>query len=167
MNIPNISTYKTKFKNRLGAPESIHLRGSHLTYEPIWCMGLGFRGGSIAILTPAHLVFRTLLYICIKSGPACTFISSLFLSAEELKRDAELRKEAVEKMGMLRTKAMRERDEQRELRKYRFTAVRTRFLNGIILQGAKSVCQCVSMLPRVCVRARVFCPRRNTFRRGL
>jgi len=60
------------------------------------------------------------------------------ISKEELKRDAELRKEAVEKMGMLRTKAMRERDEQRELRKYRFTAVRTRFPNGIILQGTFS-----------------------------
>lgn len=57
------------------------------------------------------------------------------ISKEELKRDAEIRKEAVEKMGMLRTKAMKERDEQRELRKYRFTAVRTRFPNGLILQG--------------------------------
>jgi len=57
------------------------------------------------------------------------------ISKEELKREAELRKEAVEKMGMLRTKAMRERDEQRELRKYRFTAIRTRFPNGLILQG--------------------------------
>jgi len=57
------------------------------------------------------------------------------ISKEELKREAELRKEAVEKMGMLRTKAMRERDEQRELRKYRYTAIRVRFPNGLILQG--------------------------------
>jgi len=57
------------------------------------------------------------------------------ISKEEMKREAEIRKEAVEKMGMLRTKAMRERDEQRELRKYRFTAIRIRFPNGLILQG--------------------------------
>jgi len=60
------------------------------------------------------------------------------ISKEELKREAELRKEAVEKLGMLRTKAMRERDEQRELRKYRFTAIRIRFPNGLILQGTFS-----------------------------
>jgi len=60
------------------------------------------------------------------------------ISKEELKREADLRKEAVEKMGMLRTKAMRERDEQRELRKYRFTAIRIRFPNGLILQGTFS-----------------------------
>jgi len=60
------------------------------------------------------------------------------ISKEELKREAELRKEAVEKLGMLRTKAMRERDEQRELRKYRFTAIRVRFPNGLILQGTFS-----------------------------
>ena len=45
MKIFNIPASRTKFKNRLGAPESILLRGSHLKYEPIWCMGLGCREG--------------------------------------------------------------------------------------------------------------------------
>lgn len=57
------------------------------------------------------------------------------ISKEELKKEQQLRQEAVEKLGMLRTKAMRDRDEQRELRKYRFTAVRIRLPNGLILQG--------------------------------
>ena len=78
---------------------------------------------------------QNLMFFRSFSPLAHLFISFLFLSPEELKREAELRKEAVEKLGMLRTKAMRERDEQRELRKYRFTAIRVRFPNGLILQG--------------------------------
>lgn len=35
---------------------------------------------------------------------------------------------------MLRTKAMRERDELRELRKYRFAVIRVRFPDGMLLQ---------------------------------
>ncbi|KAK6176724.1 hypothetical protein SNE40_014967 [Patella caerulea] len=57
------------------------------------------------------------------------------ISPEEIKKEQLRRNEAVEKLGMLRTKAMRERDEQRELRKYRFTLLRVRLPDGIILQG--------------------------------
>ena len=57
------------------------------------------------------------------------------ISPEELKKEQQRRQEAVEKTGMLRTKAMRERDELRELRKYRFTLVRVRLPDGILLQG--------------------------------
>ncbi|CAH1784208.1 unnamed protein product [Owenia fusiformis] len=57
------------------------------------------------------------------------------VSQEEIKREQQARTEAVEKLGMLRTKAMRERDEQRELRKYRYTLLRIRFPDDIILQG--------------------------------
>ncbi|XP_042335655.1 UBX domain-containing protein 6 isoform X2 [Sceloporus undulatus] len=57
------------------------------------------------------------------------------LTAEELKREQRLRTEAVEKASMLRTKAMREREEQRELRKYNYTLLRVRFPDGYILQG--------------------------------
>ncbi|KAK3102614.1 hypothetical protein FSP39_012651 [Pinctada imbricata] len=57
------------------------------------------------------------------------------ISPEELKREQQRRQEATEKLGMLRTKAMRERDEQRELRKYRFVLIRVKFPEGIILQG--------------------------------
>lgn len=57
------------------------------------------------------------------------------ISPEELKKEQQRRQEAVEKTGMLRTKAMRERDELRELRKYRFTLVRIRLPDGVLLQG--------------------------------
>ena len=40
---------------------------------------------------------------------------------------------------MLRTKAMREREEQREKRKYRFTLIRIRFPDGLVLQGTFNV----------------------------
>lgn len=40
---------------------------------------------------------------------------------------------------MLRTKAMRERDEQRALRRYKFAVLRIKFPDGIILQGTFSV----------------------------
>ena len=35
-----------KFKNRLGAPESIHMRGFSPKNEQIWPRGLGCRGGA-------------------------------------------------------------------------------------------------------------------------
>lgn len=57
------------------------------------------------------------------------------ISPEELKKEQQRREEATEKLGMLRTKAMRERDEQRELRKYRYALLRVRFPDGVILQG--------------------------------
>ena len=35
---------------------------------------------------------------------------------------------------MLRTKAMRDREEQKEKRKYRYTLIRIRFPDGLVLQ---------------------------------
>jgi len=61
------------------------------------------------------------------------------VSAEEIKREQQARSDAVEREGMLRTKAMREREEQRERRKYRFTLIRIRFPDGLVLQGTFSV----------------------------
>ncbi|NWI97009.1 UBXN6 protein, partial [Pitta sordida] len=57
------------------------------------------------------------------------------LTAEEIKREQRLRTEAVEKASMLRTRAMREKEEQREMRKYNYTLLRVRFPDGYILQG--------------------------------
>ncbi|XP_051893635.1 UBX domain-containing protein 6 [Pristis pectinata] len=57
------------------------------------------------------------------------------LTAEEIKREQLMRSEALEKASMLRTKAMRERDEQRELKKYNYTLLRVRFPDGYILQA--------------------------------
>lgn len=57
------------------------------------------------------------------------------IAPEDLKKEQQQRQEAVEKLGMLRTKAMRERDEKRELRKYRYALMRVRLPDGILLQG--------------------------------
>ncbi|XP_054836912.1 UBX domain-containing protein 6 [Eublepharis macularius] len=57
------------------------------------------------------------------------------LTTEELIRERRLRAEAVEKASMLRTKAMREKEEQREMKKYNYTLLRVRFPDGYILQG--------------------------------
>lgn len=38
---------------------------------------------------------------------------------------------------MLRTRAMREKEEQREMRKYSYTLLRVRFPDGYILQGER------------------------------
>ncbi|KAM9796585.1 UBX domain-containing protein 6 isoform 1-T1 [Syngnathus typhle] len=57
------------------------------------------------------------------------------LSAEEIKREQQMRSDLVEKNSVLRTKAMRERDEQRERRKYNYTLLRIRLPDGTLLQG--------------------------------
>lgn len=55
---------------------------------------------------------------------------------EDLKREKALRDQALEKSGMLRTKAMRERDEKLELKLYRYCLLRIRFPDDLILQAA-------------------------------
>ena len=61
------------------------------------------------------------------------------ITPEELKREQQLRAEGMERSLMLRTKAMREKEEIREMRKYRFALIRVRFPNGILLQGTFGV----------------------------
>ncbi|KAM0728706.1 UBX domain-containing protein 6 [Formica fusca] len=56
------------------------------------------------------------------------------ITPEEIKREQQLRSEAVERNQMLRTKAMREKEEQRILRRYKFAILRIKFPDGIILQ---------------------------------
>ncbi|XP_060062978.1 UBX domain-containing protein 6-like [Ylistrum balloti] len=68
------------------------------------------------------------------------------VNPEEIKKEQQRRHDAVEKLGMLRTKAMRERDELRELRKYRFTLIRVRLPNGVLLQGTFKAQEKVSSL---------------------
>lgn len=48
------------------------------------------------------------------------------------------RSDLVERKAMLRTKAMREKDEQRERRKYNYALIRVRLPDGNILQGMQS-----------------------------
>lgn len=61
------------------------------------------------------------------------------ISPDELKREQQSRSEIAEKQLQLRTKAMREKDELREIRKYKFSLIRVRFPDGIYLQGTFSV----------------------------
>nr|CAH7759585.1 unnamed protein product [Callosobruchus chinensis] len=61
------------------------------------------------------------------------------LTPEELKREKQQRAENIEKQMQLRTKAMREKDEIREIRKYKFCLIRIRFPDGLYLQGTFSV----------------------------
>ncbi|XP_024133856.1 UBX domain-containing protein 6 [Oryzias melastigma] len=57
------------------------------------------------------------------------------LTAEELRKEQQQRSELLEKNAMLRTKAMREKDEQRERKKYNYTLLRVRLPDGNLLQG--------------------------------
>ncbi|XP_026884162.2 UBX domain-containing protein 6 [Electrophorus electricus] len=57
------------------------------------------------------------------------------LTAEELKREQRLKSDITERNSMLRTKAMREKDEQRERRKYNYALLRIRLPDGNLLQG--------------------------------
>lgn len=68
------------------------------------------------------------------------------INPEELKKEKQRQQEAVEKLGMLRTKAMRERDELKELRKYRYTLVRVRLPDGILIQGTFKATEKLSAL---------------------
>jgi len=56
-------------------------------------------------------------------------------TVEDLIKEQKLRNEAIEKSGMLRTKAMREKDEQLESRRYNYSLIRIRFPNDFILQA--------------------------------
>lgn len=66
------------------------------------------------------------------------------LCGEEVRREQEKRGEELEKESMLRTKAMREREETRARRRYKFCLIRVRFPDGWVLQGTFSVQEPVS-----------------------
>lgn len=61
------------------------------------------------------------------------------ISPEEIKREQQLRTEALEQAQILKTKAMREREELRTINRYKFTLIRVRFPNGVYLQGTFGV----------------------------
>lgn len=66
--------------------------------------------------------------------------SSFFnLTAEDIEKEQQLRTEAIERGQMLRTKAMRERDENQRVRKYKFSLIRIKFPDNLILQGTFSI----------------------------
>lgn len=57
------------------------------------------------------------------------------LTLEEIRREQQQRTEDVERNALLRTKVMREKELQREIRKYNFALLRIRLPDGHILQG--------------------------------
>jgi len=61
------------------------------------------------------------------------------ISGEEAKREQERRQEVCEREGMLRTKAMREKEEMKGKRRYRFCLMRVRFPDGWMVQGTFGV----------------------------
>lgn len=61
------------------------------------------------------------------------------ISPEEIKREQELRTIAIEQAQILKTKAMREREELRVANRYRYALIRVRYPNGIYLQGTFNV----------------------------
>lgn len=61
------------------------------------------------------------------------------LTPEEIKREQKLRNEVMEQTQILKTKAMREREEARAWNIYRYALIRIRFPDGIYIQGTFSV----------------------------
>ncbi|XP_017868439.1 PREDICTED: UBX domain-containing protein 6 [Drosophila arizonae] len=66
------------------------------------------------------------------------------ISPEEIKREQQMRAEAIESSQILKTKAMREREEQRTLRMYRYSLIRVKFPNGLYIQGTFNVYEKIS-----------------------
>ncbi|KAG8318188.1 UBX domain-containing protein 6 [Homalodisca vitripennis] len=69
------------------------------------------------------------------------------MTPDEVKREQQLRTERVESSLVLRTKAMREKEEQREMKKYRFALIRVRFPDGILLQLSYPVLLNIAVSP--------------------
>ncbi|CAG0890408.1 unnamed protein product [Cyprideis torosa] len=63
------------------------------------------------------------------------------LTAEELQREQSAKAEAVEKLATLRTRVMRERDEKRNMKQYRYSLIRVRFPDTLILQGTFGIAE--------------------------
>jgi len=66
------------------------------------------------------------------------------ITGEELKKEQERKSEMVEREAMLRTKAMREKEEAVARRKYKYALIRVRFPDGWVLQGTFSVQETLS-----------------------
>ena len=65
------------------------------------------------------------------------------LTKEELKAEQESKRDKLERESMLRTKAMRDKEEAKAKRKYKYCLIRIRFPDGWILQGTFSVYETV------------------------
>ncbi|XP_014214946.1 UBX domain-containing protein 6 [Copidosoma floridanum] len=83
---------------------------------------------NVHVLLPSQAAVRSEL-------PSQFFV----LSAEDIKREQTEKSKAVERSQMLMTQAMREKLMKDKERKYKFTLVRIRFPDNIILQGTFAV----------------------------
>ncbi|KAJ8036074.1 UBX domain-containing protein 6 [Holothuria leucospilota] len=72
-----------------------------------------------------------------QSGPLRFRLPDEFfrITAEEAKREQEMRRDVIEKSEQLRTRAMKAADEQNEKRQYKYTVIRVRFADDHVLQG--------------------------------
>lgn len=61
------------------------------------------------------------------------------ITKEEIKKEQQIKSEVVERESMLRTKAMREKEEIKARRKYKFCLIRIRFPDNYMVQGTFGV----------------------------
>ena len=57
------------------------------------------------------------------------------VTIDDIRREQKMREELLERAGLLKTKAMREREKKLELRKYKYALLRVKFPNEYILQA--------------------------------
>ena len=88
--------------------------------------GVGDGDGSSIFFPLDHSHNYNLRMICVKNILMIVFLC-LYMS----------RTETVERNAELRTKAMREAEDQKRMRRYRYCLVRIRFPDGILLQGER------------------------------
>uniref|UniRef100_A0A1Q3FFG3 Putative ubiquitin regulatory protein n=1 Tax=Culex tarsalis TaxID=7177 RepID=A0A1Q3FFG3_CULTA len=97
---------------------------------------------------PFHLELDRNIQVLLPSQVRKTSLPPDFyrISPEELKREQQLRAEALEQAQILKTKAMREKEELRTVNRYKFSLIRVRFPNGVYLQGTFNVYEKLSQV---------------------
>ncbi|XP_053685420.1 UBX domain-containing protein 6 [Sabethes cyaneus] len=97
---------------------------------------------------PFHLELDRNIQVLLPSQVQKTNLPPDFfrISLEELKREQQLRSEALEQSQILKTKAMREKEELRIVNRYKFSLIRVRFPNGVYLQGTFNVYEKLSQV---------------------
>lgn len=97
---------------------------------------------------PFHLELDRNIQVLLPSQVKKTELPPDFfrISPEEIKREQQLRTEAIEQAQILKTKAMREKEELRVINRYKFSLIRVRFPNGVYLQGTFNVYEKLSQV---------------------
>lgn len=97
---------------------------------------------------PIHLELDRNIQVLLPSQVRRTNLPDDFyrISPEEIKREQLRRTQALEDAQILKTKAMREKEELRTLNRYKFTLIRVRFPNGVFLQGTFNVYEKLSQV---------------------